>query len=93
MQVREVKVERSGAWDKKRGRSQEVMTRKEEGVWRLGQLQRKESGGWNKKKKESGGWDKKRGRSLEAGQEKMKESGGWDKKRRMILEAGTRKEE
>ncbi len=61
MQVRKVKVERSEGWDKKRGRSLEVGTRKEEGVWRLGPVKRKESGGWNKKRRSA---RHERGRSL-----------------------------
>ncbi len=82
-----------GGLDKKRGRSQEVVTRQEERGLRLGQ----------EKKKESGGCDKKRGMCPEVvtrkrkdyvgWAEKRKDSGGWDKKRGRSLEAGTRKEE
>jgi hypothetical protein len=50
------KRKESGGCDKKRGKSLEVVTRKEGVVWRLGQ----------EKRKESGGCDKKRGKSLDA---------------------------
>ncbi len=71
---------------KKKGRSLEAGTRKEEGVLRLGQEKRKKSGGWARKEEEVWRLGKKKGRSLEAGtrkeegvlrlgQEKRKESG------------------